>query len=116
MSSRRINIGFERSRLGNGVRHCEAIAVLAQPDWRIELFGYDYIHDGVEMRAIGCGSAEGAGVIATQTPGEASGKIEIRLPRTVREPGPTPRPLTAARAALPIAAKVLRLASSLTYP
>ena len=29
-----------------------ALAVLAQPDWRIELLGYDNTHDGVELRIV----------------------------------------------------------------
>ena len=55
-----------------------AVAVLARPDWRIELFGYDNTRDGVELRGVGCGARNGSGVIAEQTPAADGGRVQLR--------------------------------------
>ncbi|MFC9436857.1 ESX secretion-associated protein EspG [Nocardia sp. NPDC057030] len=54
------------------------ITVLARPDWRIELFGNDNTRDGIELRAIGCATRGGAGVIAEQTPAPTGGRVQLR--------------------------------------
>ncbi|GAA5088764.1 ESX secretion-associated protein EspG [Nocardia iowensis] len=53
------------------------ITVLAQPDWRIELFGYDNTRDGIEIRAVGCGTRKGAGVVAQQAPAPDGGRVQL---------------------------------------
>ncbi|WP_069164609.1 ESX secretion-associated protein EspG [Nocardia altamirensis] len=55
-----------------------AITVLARPDWRIELFGNDTARDGTEMRAIGCATRGGTGIIAQQTPAPDGGRVQLR--------------------------------------
>ncbi|MEV0245138.1 ESX secretion-associated protein EspG [Nocardia sp. NPDC050712] len=60
-----------------------ALRVLGQPDWRIELFGLDHRRGGIaEMRAIGCASRSGTGVIAMQNPGPDGGKVRLRRCRS----------------------------------
>ncbi|MFC9893808.1 ESX secretion-associated protein EspG [Nocardia sp. NPDC127579] len=60
-----------------------ALRVLGRPDWRIELFGLDHRHGAaVEMRAIGCASRSGTGVIAMQNPAPDGGKVRLRRCRS----------------------------------
>ncbi|MEV0766373.1 ESX secretion-associated protein EspG [Nocardia sp. NPDC050435] len=61
-----------------------ALRVLGQPDWRIELSGLDHRRRGAvtEMRAIGCASRSGTGVIAMQNPGPDGGKVRLRRCRS----------------------------------
>ncbi|WP_227996636.1 ESX secretion-associated protein EspG [Nocardia australiensis] len=55
-----------------------ALQAIAQPDWRIELFGIDNTRGAVEMRAIGCAVRGGPGVIAVQVPAPDGGKVRLR--------------------------------------
>jgi hypothetical protein len=55
-----------------------ALSVLANPDWRIELFGIDNNRDQAEIRAVGCATRGGPGVIAVQMPGSDGGKVRLR--------------------------------------
>ncbi|MFQ6325879.1 ESX secretion-associated protein EspG [Nocardia sp. CWNU-33] len=55
-----------------------ALGVLARPDWRIELFGIDNARESAEIRAIGCATRGGPGVIAVQAPGPDGGKVRLR--------------------------------------
>jgi hypothetical protein len=54
------------------------LRALAQPDWRIELFGIDNTRGAAEMRAIGCAVRGGPGVIAVQAPAADGGKVRLR--------------------------------------
>lgn len=58
-----------------------AVQVLARPEWRIELFGIDNTRGGIEMRAIGCATRSGPGVIALQAPAPDGGKVRLRRVR-----------------------------------
>ncbi|WP_158675771.1 ESX secretion-associated protein EspG [Nocardia stercoris] len=67
----------------NEPRHAplrQALSVLAQPDWRIELFGSSGGPgvDGTQLRTLGCGRRDGSLVIATQEPAEDGGPVTIR--------------------------------------
>ncbi|WP_174189875.1 ESX secretion-associated protein EspG [Nocardia barduliensis] len=55
-----------------------AIATLAGPDWRIELVGYDNTREGVELRAVACGTRSGSGVLAVQSPAPDGGRVRLR--------------------------------------
>ncbi|MGQ4598176.1 ESX secretion-associated protein EspG [Nocardia sp. R6R-6] len=59
-----------------------AISTLARPDWRIELVGYDNTRDGVELRAVACGTRTGSGVLAEQSPAPDGGRVRLRRYRT----------------------------------
>ncbi|WP_433576600.1 ESX secretion-associated protein EspG [Nocardia brasiliensis] len=54
------------------------ITALARPDWRIELLGCDNTRDGVELRAIGCATRSGVGVIARQEQAPDGGRVQLR--------------------------------------
>ncbi|WP_280469524.1 ESX secretion-associated protein EspG, partial [Nocardia brasiliensis] len=54
------------------------ITALARPDWRIELLGCDNTRDGVELRAIGCATRSGVGVIAQQEQAPDGGRVQLR--------------------------------------
>ncbi|MFX0575831.1 ESX secretion-associated protein EspG [Nocardia nepalensis] len=58
-----------------------ALQVLAQPEWRIELFGIDNTRGAIEVRAIGCATRNGPGVIALQAPAPDGGKVRLRRVR-----------------------------------
>lgn len=58
-----------------------ALQVLARPEWRIELFGIDNTRGAVEMRAIGCATRSGPGVIALQAPAPDGGRVRLRRVR-----------------------------------
>lgn len=54
-----------------------AIAVLARPDWRIELYGIDNARGGLEIRGIGCANRAGTGIVAVQQPGPTGGRVRL---------------------------------------
>lgn len=58
-----------------------AIGVLAKPEWRIELFGIDNTRGAIELRAIGCATRTGPGVIALQAAAPDGGKVRLRRVR-----------------------------------